>query len=189
MERFWCVLMLALMVLIPTSAFSGPAEEAGATVDQWVSAFNTNNVDALLSLYAADATMVGTVGLRLKEGSGAIRSYYARLANSGDKVVIGERKIVMLDDCIAYVAGFYEFSAIRRGERRSVPARFTMVLIKRGQNWLIEHHHSSRQRNTFPALVRRASVTNRPPVWLPFDMVEKTERSRMKSADQHAPSG
>jgi hypothetical protein len=34
------------------------------------------------------------------------------LAKSGDKVVIGDRKIIVLDDDnVAYATGFYEFSA------------------------------------------------------------------------------
>ena len=40
-------------------------------------------------------------GLTLKEGSEAIRGYFARLAKSGDKVVIGDRKIIVLDDNVS----------------------------------------------------------------------------------------
>ena len=58
-----------------------------------MTAFNSNDVDALVSLYAPDAILLGSTGLTLKEGSEAIRGYFARVAKSGDKVVIGDRKI------------------------------------------------------------------------------------------------
>jgi hypothetical protein len=76
---------------------------------------------------------------------GAKRSYFDRLAKSGDKVSINNRKIVVLDGNVAYVTGFYEFKATRNGETRKSPAGFTMVLVKRGNDWLIAHHHSSRR--------------------------------------------
>jgi len=68
-----------------------------------------------------------------------VRSYFDRLAKSGDKVSINNRKIVVLDGNVAYVTGFYEFKATRNGETRKSPAGFTMV------DWLIAHHHSSRR--------------------------------------------
>ncbi|MGA8410738.1 MAG: nuclear transport factor 2 family protein, partial [Xanthobacteraceae bacterium] len=88
-----------------------PAIDAGLVVDRWATAFNSNDVGALVSLYASDAILLGSTGLTLKEGSEAIRGYFARLAKSGDKVVIGDRKIIVLDDNVSYATGFYEFSA------------------------------------------------------------------------------
>ena len=145
MGRFRRVLVLAALVLSSVPAFAGPADDVGAVFDRWATAFNSNDVDALVNLYAPDAILVGTAGMTLEEGRGAINSYFARLAKSGDKVVINNSKILMLDDNVAYVTGFYEFSAHRNGEIRKSPAGFTMVLVKRGNGWLIAHHHSSRR--------------------------------------------
>jgi ketosteroid isomerase-like protein len=60
-------------------------------------------------------------------------------------VSIGIRKIVVLDDNVAYVTGFDEFTATRNGETRKSPAGFIMVLVKHGNDWLIAHQHSSRR--------------------------------------------
>ena len=95
-----------------SSSAAGPADDASVVVERWVTAFNSNDVDALVSLYAPNAILVGSTGLVLKEGREAIRGYFARLAKSGDKVVIGDRKIIVLDDNVAYATGFYEFSAV-----------------------------------------------------------------------------
>jgi hypothetical protein len=74
------------------------------------------------------------------------------LAKSGDKVVIGARKIIVLDDNVSYATGFYEFSAVRNGEVRKSWAGFSMVLVKRGNDWLIAHHHSSQRSSPSPGV-------------------------------------
>jgi uncharacterized protein (TIGR02246 family) len=145
MGTFRCVIVLVAVLALAPLAFAGPTEDVDSVVDHWVTAFNSNDVGALANLYAPDAILLGTAGLTLHEGSEAVRSYFDRLAKSGDKVSINNRKIVVLDGNVAYVTGFYEFKATRNGETRKSPAGFTMVLVKRGNDWLIAHHHSSRR--------------------------------------------
>jgi uncharacterized protein (TIGR02246 family) len=116
-------------------------------------------------VYAADATLMGTSDATVKQGRDAIHRYYSRLNRSGDKVSLGERKIIALSDDIAYVTGDYEFSAVRNGERQMAPARFTMVLVRQGRDWLITHHHSSRRLNTFPIRMRRAGLPPHDYAW------------------------
>jgi uncharacterized protein (TIGR02246 family) len=164
MEKLWSALVLALMLLAAGAASAGPAADAGTAVDRWAAAFNANDVDALVGVYAADATLMGTAGATVKQGREAIRRYYARLNRSGDEVSLGERKIIALSNDIAYVTGDYEFSALRSGERQMAPARFTMVLVRRGRDWLIAHHHSSRQLETLPRM-RRAGPSARDYAW------------------------
>jgi uncharacterized protein (TIGR02246 family) len=156
MERFWSALVIAVMILVPTFAVAGTAEDARKTVDHWAAAFNANDVDALIDLYLPDATFFGTIGLTAKEGNEAIRGYYSRLANSGDRVTIGDQKTVALDDNAVYVIGDYEFSAFRNGQRQTATARFTMLLVKRDNRWVIAHHHSSHPLDGIPLRSRRA---------------------------------
>ena len=152
MGRLRSLLVLAVLVLTqtPVLATAGPADDAGSVVDRWATAFNSNDVDALVSLYAPDAILLGSTGLTLKEGSEAIRGYFARLAKSGDKVVIGDRKIVVLGDNVSYATGFYEFSAVRNGETKKSQAGFSMVLVKHSNGWLIANHHSSQRSSSSP---------------------------------------
>ena len=82
MRRFRRLLVLVAM-MAPVIVFAGPSEDVGAVIDRWATAFNSNDVDALVNLYAPDAILVGTAGLTLNEGNEAVRSYYARLAKSG----------------------------------------------------------------------------------------------------------
>jgi hypothetical protein len=41
------------------------------------------------------------------------------------------------------VAGFYEFTRMQEGKPVPAPSRFTMLIVKRGGEWNIAHHHSS----------------------------------------------
>lgn len=145
MRRSGLVLAFVLMTLSPVRAFAGPAEDVMAAVDRWVTTFNANNVGALVKLYTPDAVLVGAAGSTLNEGSEAIHKYFGRLENSGDKVSIGIHKVFLLDDNVAYVTGFDEFTAVRSGETKTSPNGFTMILVKRGNEWLIAHLHSSRR--------------------------------------------
>ena len=144
MQRLGQVL-IALMILVPTVALAGPSEDVAAVVDHWAKAFNANAVNALAKLYAPDAVLIGPAGSTVVEGSDTIRKYYSRLENSGDKVKMDVRKAVVLDDNAAYVAGFDEFTAVRDGQTQTSSNGFTMVLVKRGNEWLIAHQHSSRR--------------------------------------------
>jgi uncharacterized protein (TIGR02246 family) len=139
------VLLLALAMLAPATAFAADSEQVTAALERWEKTFNANDVAGLIKLYAPDAVLVGPTGSTLNEGSDAIRKYFSRLEKSGDKVTVGIRKVVVLDDKVAFVAGFYEFTAVRGGETRKSPSGFTMVLVKHGDEWLIAHQHSSRR--------------------------------------------
>jgi uncharacterized protein (TIGR02246 family) len=150
--RFVLVLVLLVFASGVHAAFADPADGVSAAVDRWATTFNANDVDALVNLYTPDAVLVGSTGLARQEGRDAIRGYFARLAHSGDKVVIEDRKIVSLGDNIAYATGFYEFSAMREGELKKTKAGFSMIFVKQGNDWLIAHHHSSVRSGPPPAL-------------------------------------
>jgi uncharacterized protein (TIGR02246 family) len=145
MQRLGQVLVIALLLLAPLRVLAGPSEDVASAVDHWATAFNANDVDALVKLYAPDAVLIGPAGLTVNEGSDAIRKYYSRLEKSGDKVKMDVRKVAVLDDNVAYVAGFDEFTAVRNGQTGTSSNGFTLVLVKRGNEWLIAHQHSSRR--------------------------------------------
>jgi uncharacterized protein (TIGR02246 family) len=144
MQRFGAMLV-ALVMLAPIAASAGPSEDVTSAVDRWAKAFNANDVDALVKLYAPDAVLIGPAGSTVNEGSDTIRKYYSRLEKSGDKVKMDVRKVVVLDDNVAYVAGFDEFTAVRNGQTGTSSNGFTMVLVRRDNQWLIAHQHSSRR--------------------------------------------
>lgn len=78
MRRLGQVLVV-LLVLVPIEALAGPSEDVASTINRWAMAFNANDVDALVKLYAPDAVLIGPAGSTVNEGSDAIRKYYSRL--------------------------------------------------------------------------------------------------------------
>jgi len=131
---------VALVVLLPARALAGPAEEASAVIDRWATALSANDADAVVNLYAPDGLLHGTSSPTLNAGTSAISEYFKVLPGSGNKVTIGDRHMVALGDAATMGVGFYEFKSAQGATR---PARFTFVMIKRGPDWLIAHHHSS----------------------------------------------
>ncbi len=140
MARFAGVFAIILLV-VPISASAGPAEDANAIIDQWAAAFSANDAEAVVKLYAPDAILLGTVSPIIAEGTAPIRDYFKVLPGSGNKVTIGEPRTVVPSDAAVFATGFYEFANPRR--QTQTPARFTMIFVKRGGEWLIAHHHSS----------------------------------------------
>lgn len=54
-----------------------------------------------------------------------------------------ERELKVLNDRTIMVVGFNDFLRNKGGQLTPEPARFSMVLVKQGNDWLIAHHHSS----------------------------------------------
>jgi uncharacterized protein (TIGR02246 family) len=139
-------ILFFLLALAPIAAFAGPAEDTKAAVEHWATAFNSNDADAVSKLYAPDATLLGTISPVVTEGREGIHDYFARAfsgaASRGGraKVEITELHSMGLGDNALLGTGFYKFAM--------GPARFTMVFIKQGNDWLIAHHHSSRKPET-----------------------------------------
>jgi len=135
-------LLCASLVLTPTAAIAGPAEEASAIVDQWSATYSANDRDALVKLYAPDALLLGTTDPVATRGTEDIRKYFAALEKGGRKNTIKEKDVIVLGPEAVVVAGFYDF-ARREQNYEPRPSRFTMVVVKRDGRWMIAHHHSS----------------------------------------------
>jgi uncharacterized protein (TIGR02246 family) len=136
-------LTILFVLLCPLRAFAGPAEEASAIIDRWASAITVNDVDAVLKLYTPDALLHGISSTKLYAGTQSIREYFNTVSEAGKKVTISERHMVILADTAVMGVGFYEFELVQQGMRVPRPARFTFIMMKRGNDWLITHHHSS----------------------------------------------
>jgi hypothetical protein len=134
MSHFTATLIVVFALLLPSKTFAGPAEDGSATIDRWVAAYSSNDVDALMKVYAPDAILHGTSEPQMNVGTDALRRYFRNLPGSGNKVTIQERRMIVLGDAVVMGIGFYTFR---------MPARFTFVVVKRGDDWMIAHHHSS----------------------------------------------
>jgi hypothetical protein len=74
-----------------------------------------------------------------------VRAYFTnlKLAGSGNKNEIQERKTIVINDDAVVITGFYLFTRMNEGQPVPGPARFTVLMTKVDAQWLIAHQHSS----------------------------------------------
>ena len=137
-----------LLVLGPVASFSAPADApadaASAVIGRWAAAYNAGDAEGLVKLYTPDAVLLGTRSPIISQGTEAIRAYFSALVKptTGNKIVVDDRRTIVLGDLRSVlVTGFSTF--LRGSAVTPDPARFTMLIVKRGSDWLIVHHHSS----------------------------------------------
>lgn len=138
-------LVLTVLTFTPRTSIAGPAEEANAALDRFSAAYTANDVDALVQLYAPNAILLGTNSPVISEGRDSVRAYFTnlKLAGSGNKNEIQDRRTIVVNDNAVIVTGFYEFTRMTDGKPVPAPARFTVLLTNVGGQWLIAHQHSS----------------------------------------------
>ena len=141
--RYSPFIFLALILMLPTGAFAGPAEEANTVLDAFSAAYTSNDPEAVVRLYAPDAILLGTVSPVMSIGTEAIRKYFSMIKGSGNRNAVQERHTIVVDDNAVVITGFYEFTRMQEGKPVAGPARFTMLMTKSGGGWRIAHHHSS----------------------------------------------
>lgn len=143
MHTFARVFLVALFALAPNLVLAGPAEEAAALFARWKAAYDANDNVAVGKLYAPDAILHGTRSRTLTVGREAITKYFNIVVGTGNKVEFVEQQLVVLSPTTILAVGFNDFMRNREGKLVPEPARFTMVLVKQGNDWLVAHHHSS----------------------------------------------
>jgi uncharacterized protein (TIGR02246 family) len=143
MLAFGRVLLVALALIVPRQAVAGPAEDAGALFTRWKAAYDANDNVAIGKLYATDAILHGTRNRDLTLGREAITRYFAGIVGTGHKVEFRDRELKVLDDKTILVVGFNDFLRHKDGTHTPEEARFTMLLVKEGNDWFVAHHHSS----------------------------------------------
>ena len=135
--------LVALVVLAPIQAISGPADDADAFFARWKAAYDANDNVSVAKLYATDAILHGTRSRDLTVGREAITKYFTVVVNTGNKVEFRDQKLVVINPTTMMVVGFNDFMRNKDGKLTPEPARFTMVLVKQDNEWFITHHHSS----------------------------------------------
>ncbi len=137
--------LVTTVALTARVSIAGPAEEANAALDRFSAAYTANDVETLVALYAPNAILLGTNSAIISEGRDAVRAYFTnlKLAGSGNKNEIQERRTIVIDDNAVLATGFYEFTRMSEGKAVPGPGRFTVLLTKVDGQWLIRHQHSS----------------------------------------------
>jgi uncharacterized protein (TIGR02246 family) len=131
-----------LFIALPMPLHPGPVEDARAVLEQWAEAFNAGDDEGVLALYAPGALFFGTLSPTLATTPEELRHYFAALPRTRS-VRLGEQAEIALSDTVILEAGLYEFSLTRDGQTVTIPARYSLLLVRRDDHWRIVHHHSS----------------------------------------------
>ncbi|MEU6306484.1 SgcJ/EcaC family oxidoreductase [Streptomyces chartreusis] len=146
--------VIAVGTLAAGAAVAGPGwsekkpnkKEIAGLFDQWNRALATGDPEQVADLYAKDAVLLPTVSNKVRADRAGIVDYFEHfLANKpvGTKI---ETHVNVLDHNSAIDAGVYEFALTdpATGEKSTVEARYTYAYEKRGGEWFIVNHHSSK---------------------------------------------
>jgi uncharacterized protein (TIGR02246 family) len=132
------------LLLIAANALAGPKEDVAAATAKWGETLGQDDPDKVLALYATDAVLWGTLSPTVRSDRAALRDYFVGAFKilPGLKVSFGEQLIRVYGNT-AVNTGYYTFSYTKDGEPKTLPARYSIVFVKDGQNWMIVDHHSS----------------------------------------------
>lgn len=131
--------------LCSTICIAGPKEDALEILNQWSQAFAASDVDKIVSLYAPDATFMGTGSKTVVTESSEIRRYFedAILTRRPRAAPISSSEVMVLADNVVLIVGLNESMGVLDGKPFSNPGRVTFVIAKRGSDWKIAHFHRS----------------------------------------------
>jgi uncharacterized protein (TIGR02246 family) len=135
------VLLLSACKSDTASATNGAMQ----VVQRWATAFNESNVDAIVSLYAPDASFFGTGSKTLVSTPEQIRDYFAA-ALQRDKprgAELREPSVRVVSDNVVIVVGLDRVSGTKNGNVYHAEGRVSFVIEKRGDDWQIVHFHRS----------------------------------------------
>ena len=142
MRKF--LLVCAMLLIWPVTAFSGPKEEAFLVVEQFKKAFDASDVEGVVKLFASDAVFLGTVSPILATRTDQIDKYFQGLRRCvACSIIIEEYSTIVVSENAVLFAGMDTFSQTKDGNVVKTPARFTMLITKTDQGWRISHFHSS----------------------------------------------
>lgn len=138
------LVLAAALSLFAGGAFAGAKEDVAAATAKWGETLGQDDPDKVLALYSPDAVLWGTLSPTVRADRASLRDYFVSAFKvlPGLKVSFGEQLIRVYGNT-AVNTGYYTFSFSKDGQARTLPARYSLVFVKDGQDWKIVDHHSS----------------------------------------------
>ncbi len=139
-------LVIALHIVgILSGSWAGPAEESAQLGDQWIKAFVEGNVEAMVNLYARDASFWGFLGPFRVEGKEAIRATFAGLFKTFPKRAVVKRYFYVQTYDTTVVRNYYFTMTLGDsiGNIKNHHGRSNIVyMVVDGQRVIVTHHAS-----------------------------------------------
>ena len=144
MHHWFAAIALALSVALGSAAFAEPKDDVAAAAAKWATVFADNNPDTIVSLYAPDGVLWGTLSPTVRAEPAAVKAYFVTAFQALPKATVkfGDQLIRVYGNT-AVNTGYYTFSYVKDGETKAIPARYSFTYVKDGETWRIVDHHSS----------------------------------------------
>lgn len=141
--KYFAVALFALAAM-SEPVFADQRDDAYAAVERWADAFNSGDVEKIVGMYTTDALLLGTLSPGLASKPDDLRAYFKPGVAAKFQVKLGDHSALVLSNDAVAIVGFYDLSRTGADSQPIViPARFSFVLVKKGDLWQIAHHHSS----------------------------------------------
>ena len=136
---------VVLLALVAAGAAAQPRDEALRIVERWTTAFGNADVEGITSLYAPDATFLGTGSTGVLTSHAAIRGYFERalLVDRPRTATVTDVVVTVLSPNEVVVTGTDVVTRVRDGATISAAGRVTFVVVERDGEWRIAHFHRS----------------------------------------------
>src|SRR6266850_4130018 len=139
--------VLYLLLVTCTPVFAGTKEDALAAYQRFFEFFITDNHDQIANLFAPDALFYGTSSSEVVTTPEGIRQYFvaALTGKRGTtKATPFAQTALVLSDTVVVISGKWQSERTLDGKMVTAgPSRNTVVMQKRGDQWLIVQFHNS----------------------------------------------
>jgi uncharacterized protein (TIGR02246 family) len=119
------------------------ADSVEALGQAWGEALASRDPQNITALYSPEAVLLATFVDELDTPPELLEYFDGLTQREGLSVQFNEQNIRILDENTVSNSGLYTFSFVENGETVFVPARYTFLYEKQGDQWLIVEHHSS----------------------------------------------
>jgi len=139
--------VLSLLLMTCTHVFAGTKEDALAAYQRFFELFTTDNHDQIAKLFAPDALFYGTSSPEVVTTPEGIRQYFVA-ALDGKRGTVKATPFtqiaLVLSESIVVISGKWQSERTVDGKMVTAgPSRNTVVMQKRGDQWLIVQFHNS----------------------------------------------
>jgi len=133
------------VVLLASSAFAGPKEDAFQVVERWAKAFTEADVETIVSLYASDAVFLGTGSKTIVTQPEDIKNYFqvALLGSRRFVTTLVDSRITPVSETAFVVTALDRLAVTADGKTQEVLGRITFVVARRESGWKIVSFHRS----------------------------------------------
>ena len=142
-----CAVAAVLLCGIALPVWADDKEDVAAAMNMWRDYLvkgTTEDPGEILSLYAEDGVLWGTISSKRRDDPAAIRDYFVNAYKALPNLAVTfEDPYIRVYGDTAVNTGYYTFSYEKDGAMQSLPARYSFALVKRDGDWQIVDHHSS----------------------------------------------